>query len=497
MPAGIGVAALLAVTRHGAYVSPDGLAYLGTARNLARGHGYEAPPGSPAVGNFPPLFTLVLAVVAKLGPDPLTVVRVLNPILFGATILAVGLALRRATGSLPLALAAQLLVLAGVDFLGYHTTALSEPLFIFLAFTALAAMAAWIAAPSVELLTGAALLAGAASLTRYVGVAVIAAGAMGLVIAGKGRARRWRDPLAFTMIAAAPLVAWTAYLRAAEGHASNRTAVVHPPGWDYVAGGLGSAASWFAPDDFGRVAQGVAAAAIVLALVAVAWRCRKPAQAGDAPIRGAHLLALLFAFAYLAALAGDRWLFDITGRLDTRFLLPVHLAAIVLAAWALHATDLSRSHATRLAVSTVVGIQLVAGGLWVHDALTDRNVRPGGFTAPAWSRSRVIEEVRALPLTAPVYTNEVDALFLHTGRLAVPIPEKDAFLTGEPNMAYGAQLVAMADGLRGGGLLVYFTRAPARRAFLPTPGELGAALHLEEVDRDAVGVSYRLAPEGT
>ena len=139
LPAVAGAVAMLVVTRRGAYLSPDALSYVGTARELVDGNGYRAPPGSPPLGNFPPLYPLVLAAVGYLGLDPLTVARFLNPLLLGATVLVAGLLLHRLTGSLPLAVAGQLLLVSGVDLLAYHSSALSEPLFLLLTVLALAA----------------------------------------------------------------------------------------------------------------------------------------------------------------------------------------------------------------------------------------------------------------------------------------------------------------------------------------------------------------------
>ena len=74
------------VTRKGVYASPDSAFYVGTARNLLDGHGLTAPPGSPPLSHFPPLFSLVLAAVGWLtGLDPLDAAGVVNALLLGVT----------------------------------------------------------------------------------------------------------------------------------------------------------------------------------------------------------------------------------------------------------------------------------------------------------------------------------------------------------------------------------------------------------------------------
>ncbi|MFP5319549.1 MAG: phospholipid carrier-dependent glycosyltransferase [Acidimicrobiia bacterium] len=491
-------AVALVVTRRGAYLSPDGLAYVGTARGLVDGLGYTSPPGSPPVGNFPPLYSLVLAGVGAFGPDPLTAARFVNPVLFGLIVLVVGLVARRLTGSLALAFAAQVLVAAGVDFLAYATSALSEPLFLLLSMLALAAVGAFLARRRPAFLLAAALLAAAACLTRYVAVAAVAAGAAGLVLLSPGPRRAWRSGFAFAAVAVAPLLGWFSWVQSREGRATNREAVFHAPGADYVVDALRNASTWVATDWLSWPARGVVAAVVVAALAFFTRRAgganANPRPAPPPSRRPAALAALaaLAVAAYLGALVVDRFLFDVTGRLDDRFLLPVHAGAVVLGVWAVRGVDLARSHAVRLGLSAIVGLQVANGALWVWDAVDDPASRPGGFTAPAWTASEVIDQVRALPEGATVFTNQPDALWFHTGRAAASIPEERALLTGEENEDFEAELVAMADAMSRGGVLVYFTATPSRSVFLPTPAELERALPLQRAVADEVAVAYVL-----
>ncbi len=488
VPAAVGAIALLVVSRRGVYLSPDGLAYVGAARNLVDGHGLTPPPGAPPLGNFPPLYSLVLAAGGVFGPDPLTVARVLSPLLFGATIFVVGLMAFRLTRSVLLAAAAQLLVLSGGDFLAFHSAALSEPLFLLLTLLAVAAAAAVAERERLVVLAG--LCAAAAVLTRYVGLALVAAGTVVLLAVGDRR-RRWRTAIAFATVAILPVVAWLAWVRAVEGKATNRTAVVHAPDLAYFGRGLETASRWFLPEDLPAALRLAVAAAVIVLLVGVVV-----ARRGRFPEGSTRLPALLAAFsvAYLLALFADRLLFDVTGRLDSRFLVPLHAAAVLLGVWALTRAGLERSPVALAGVGALVVVQLVSGAAWVRDAATDAAVRPGGFTGPRWVHSRVIADVRVLAPSTAVYTNDVGALHFHTGRVARLVPEKEDKLTGRRNPAYDTELRAVASALRSGGVLVYFTAVPARQHALPTPAELADRLGLQETARDEVGRLYRLPP---
>ncbi|HYX44256.1 MAG TPA: phospholipid carrier-dependent glycosyltransferase, partial [Acidimicrobiales bacterium] len=298
VPALVGAATALLVSRRGVYLSPDGLAYVGAARNLVDGHGLTAPPGAPPLANFPPLYPLLLAAGGAFAADPLTVARFLNPVLFGATILVVGVIARRLTGSLPLALAAQLLVLSGKDFLAYHSAALSEPLFLLLALLAVAALARRRPDDRPGLLV-AALLAAAACLTRYVGLALVGAGAVGLVLLDRGP-RRWRAVVSFTAAALFPLVVWLLWVRA-ERQGTNRTAVFHAPGLSYAGRGVETASRWLLPDTAPRWAR-VTVLAVTVAALLVGLVLARRRGAGDDAVGGTMRLAAvlaLFSVAYL------------------------------------------------------------------------------------------------------------------------------------------------------------------------------------------------------
>jgi hypothetical protein len=481
-PAVVGAVVLLAVARRGVYVSPDGVDYLGTARNLVHGRGLRPPPGSPPPANFPPLFPLVLAAGALLGPDPLDVAAVVNPLLFGATILVVTLALRRLTGSTALATAGGVVTLVAADLLAYHTAALSEPLFVFSAVLALVVLARAIETRRLELLLGAAGLAGAAALTRYVGVAVVAAGAAGLIWAGRGRRGHGVvDAGSYLVVGLLPLAGWLLAVPALGTGGGHRHPALHPFGWRYLLGGLRAASRWVLP---GAVAPGprlAALAVVASALAAAAVTTRDRHRTRPLPV-----LVGLFAGFYLVALLVDRLLFDVTGRLDNRFLVPLHVAAVVLAVDVVARLPASGRRVAAGAAAVLVLPQLAAAISWLDRA-------PGGYAGPLWRRSAVMADVASLPHGVPVFTNAPDAVYFLTGRTARRIPEEAEFLSGRRRAAFGQELAAMAGELRAAdGRLAWFRAAPARRVFLPSEGELAHRLGLRPLRRDAVGTLYRV-----
>lgn len=455
-----GLVAVVAATAKGLYVSPDGVFYVGTARNWLDGRGFTPPAGLPPVEHFPPLFTVLLA---GLGLDPLDAARVVNAVAFAGIVLLAGLAVRARTGSVPAALVAAVLTVAAQDLLTYSASALSEPVFILLAVSALVALGAHLERPRPGLLAAAAVLAAAAFLTRYVGVALVVAGVGALLWR-----RRWLDTAIFAAVSCLPVAAWLAW-----AGSGDRSVVFHPFGWDYLGQAVRPFTRWLVPWPGPPVG-------LVIALGLVAAGAVVMARAGAR--RPLPVLLVAFSVAYLAVLVGYRTFTDATGRLDARFLSPLHVVAILLVVPALWRRAPLRPALALLAVAQVAGA--VA---WTAGGLTDDGISRRGYTAEAWERSSIV--ARLAESDEPVYSNGFDAVFLHTGRSTRPIPAEKDYLTGRANPRYAEELAAIRAG---GGLVAYFDALTFRRSFLPSRAELEAALPLEPILTDDVGTLYRL-----
>lgn len=493
-PAVAGMAALVAATDKGLYVSPDSVFYVGTARNLLDGVGFRPPPGLPALGHFPPLFTLVIAAVGRLGVDPLDAARVVNVAVLGATVFLVGMVLRSLTGSVAAAVVGAALTAAAVDVLTFSAAALSEPLFVLLALAGLVALAAHLDRPRPVLLLAAAGSVALAVLTRYVGVALVVTGVG--VLLWRGRDRSWHgvvDAATFGAVALAPALVWLAWAGRAAGvaGAGERTVAFHPFGAAYLAQAPRPLARWIIAWP-GPPAGPVLA--LVLAAAAVAFVRRRGGGAlGTVPSAPGSLPLVLgvFSASYLAVLVANRVLIDATGRLDARFLMPLHVVALLAVVPVVYRL---RSRRGVVIAAWALVLSQVAGGLvWAAEGLTDESIPRRGYTARAWRDSALVSLVATADPALPVYTNGFDVLFLLTGRAGRPIPAAKDYLTDRTNTRFPFELAAMgADLERTGGLLVYFDALTARRSFLPSRQELERALPLDVVATDAVGRIYRV-----
>ena len=473
LPAVIGTVALLVVTRKGVYASPDSAFYVGTARNLLDGHGFSAPPGSPPLSHFPPLFPLLLAGIGWVtGLDPLDVAGIVNPVLLGVTAVMVAVVVHRRSGSAGLGVAASAAVVVAVDLLVYFASALTEPLFVVLVLGAMVSLAAavdrggrgwWVAA-----------VAGTAGacLTRYVGVALVVA-EVGVLLAVGGVGRQaWRRAALVGGASVVPLVVWLAV--AGRG---NRPVVVHLFDAEYWVSGARSLSRWVLPPYVSWPVRGLATAVVVAALLVVAatvgGRSRRPPKPERPDVLG--LLLPAFAVTYLAVLVVDRVLLDASGRLDLRFLAVLHVVAVVgLLPWLdRHLTGRARpaAAATGLVLLTLHGVQ---GASWVTDGLTDTSVGRRGLTAAVWDDSPVLAAVAALPPDVTVYSNAPEAVFLLTGRAASPLPAHTDYLSDRRRPEYAAERAALAGRLATDQTAVVWLRPYAFRQRLIVPvAELG------------------------
>ena len=198
-----GAGLILYLTDIAPWAYSDSTAYLAVARNIAAGRGIvlqETNAGYALYTWHPPLYSLLLSLPIGLGVNALQAVRWLNAILFGLTIFLAGWTTQRFTRSFWLATGAAGLILASFDPLNAYSGVMSEGLFVFLAFLSLALLTLTISGSNKQnrLLIAAGVVAGMAILTRYTGLAVLAAGALATFLLIPGRVwQRLKQTLRF------------------------------------------------------------------------------------------------------------------------------------------------------------------------------------------------------------------------------------------------------------------------------------------------------------
>jgi hypothetical protein len=139
---------------------------------------------------------------------------------------------------------------------------------------------------------------------------------------------------------------------------------------------------------------------------------------------------------------------------DNRLLAPFFLAGVLLFVAALgrgwaQAPPLGRA-LIAVACLGIIGFQ---GWRWsgLLEVLPEDS---RGFASNAWRTSETLAYVRGLPQT-PIYSNEIQAIYFLTGRMATFIPTPLNPASGEPRTDYPLALARMRERLRlEGGALV-------------------------------------------
>jgi hypothetical protein len=492
-----GAPAVLMAARRGPGASSDSAHYVAAARSLAEGRGYTERDGFgryAPVTHWPPLYPAALALPALAGADPLWAAPALGSALFALTLLLIGrMVYRRTGGSLPAALFAALAALSVVDMFRIHVMVWSEPLYIPLALLALYALARHLDAPARRWLIVAALSAGAAFMTRYAGLALVAAGSLALLLWRSGAwRRRLMDGVLFGAGACLPMALWMGRNLAVGGTGANRAFSPRPVGAAQWLQGWHSLSAWLLPAGISHGLSYVAVAALIAGAatcaVLVARNRTDPArEQGPQPAPLARLLPLMLLLMAMHAcvLLGAMVLTSSPPDLGTRFLAPAFPAFLVVVVCAVHdQLRAARRPAAAVAVLALVCAVFVGTNLFYTARWARRSQLGGvGLLGPSWRASDLVARVAALPPGVPVYSNRGEAIYILTGRSVSRTPRAD-----DPEAAR-RDLDAMRRALREDGAVVAWFSGEERPYLLSEEG-LKAALFLRPILQAQDGTLY-------
>jgi len=200
---------LLLTSPHGAGITPDSVAYISAARNLAEGHGFLTYNGLHLVVQ-PPLYPIILAVIKKITLiDPQILAGYVNAVLFGFIVYLSGLLLLRYLNSFALIFLGTVSILISYALVQASLMALSEPLFIFLVLLFLYYFQTYQSKRNFVSLFLFSVSAAFACLTRYTGVIFILTGIICILLWGRNNIKEkfWHS-LIFMLITVLPIGVW-------------------------------------------------------------------------------------------------------------------------------------------------------------------------------------------------------------------------------------------------------------------------------------------------
>lgn len=409
-------------------LDPDAMSYLGAGASLAHGHGLRIPSAGWAsadttspLAHFPPGFSLAIAAGVAAGAGPVNAARFIEAAAAAVTVAVIVLTAASTAG--PIAgLAAGIILAVTPAIVIVHASVLSEPLFL-----ALMALFLWRSAQPRgtdaathtrrALILG--VIAAAAAMVRYAGLAFVAAAVLDALLAprieGEHPLARLRRAAMAGMIPVLTLALWTvSQSKPAEGATIRETGFyVHGIGGT-LAEGANTFARWLAPGVEPAAARWIAAALVFVAIVALV----KFAARAAAPAMQFFLRAATLAFCYAAVVGASRLVADADIPLDDRMVAPLFLLLAPTIGVAL-TTFWRVRRANEIIVLTTVGFALS----WVWGA-TDVSANwariyrddGGDFAAAEWRDSPALAWVASAPAGTPLYTNWPAAIWFHTGR---------------------------------------------------------------------------------
>lgn len=483
------------LTRPGLGLTPDSLTYLDTARQLLAGRGLQFTSWYGTLQpltHYPPAYPWLLAQLGRAAPSLEAGARWLQAILFAANIAAGGFLLAR---MLPTrrgwAWIGALALLAAPPMLEIHTMLWSEALFLTFNLLAALCLAAYLERPAWRALAAAALLAGMAGLTRFLGVVLMGAGFLLVLAAGGGAGKRVARALVFGATAALPVAVWTAYNLRVAGNATNRAVSLHWFSLLDLRTFADTLLVWLLPWRLARALSASTAGALLTLLLAGAlaaaglWagRSAEPRRRCWGVFWGAY------AAAYTAIILVSMAMLDAHVNPDSRTLCPLYVAGfylVALPAAGLLAACPARARRAVLLGLALYGVFFAARGatLAAHGA---RDAR--GYAARAWRKNTLLARLAADGTGRIIYSNSPDLVRYRTGCAAVGVPRRYNPNTRGPDPDAPAQLERMRDDLAAGrAVLAYFRRL--ERGWLMAERDLAERWPLRTAWEDADGVLY-------
>ena len=462
----IGIFLVLRSTPEGLGLSDDSIAYIAGARSLLAGRGYREAwlASNSPITHFPPGFSSALALIGLLGLDPFRGARFLNALLFGLSTGLIGTLGWRMTKSLVAGLVVAALFVLNGSLLQVYTTAMSEPLFIFLSL-----LAFWMFDLYFErdahwiwlVLCG--IFVGVAYLTRYAGLALLATFLVALFILHDSWRKRFVGIGIFLASVLPFIIGWTFRNFIVAGNATNRELIWHPITASNFNTTLYVISQFLIPVEDWRKqlyktpALFIALTALILLMVLV-WVGIKVWKYFVAPQQAPRQETIsfttgLYVFGYIASIIASMLLFDASTKFQLRILAPIFISLLVLlVAFGVWLWKKRRELAIVLALF-IIGVSIYNQNITVQELSKGGQ----GFASFVWYDSKAIAYLRTLPRAVIIYTNETGAVYLYTGRSTYSLPNRFDPVTAQVRSGYEQGVALMHQQiLQGQAVLALF-----------------------------------------
>jgi len=467
---GLGIALILHYTRLIPGVGGDSVQYVMGAKNILGGNGYARFSGEgltrPITG-FPPLYSIVLAGVGLTGIDLFEGARILNAFISGGSIFLVSLLIWSHTRSLWASVIGSAFILTSSSLVGIHGMVMTEPLYIFLMLLALYTLVRYLSSQNLYHLLFSAIAISLATMTRYVGLSLLAAGGLAiLLLSATHWKRRLLDCVILSAVTFAPLFLWLKRNTSIGGTAINRELVYHPMDLTLLRVFLSEILSWFAPHILGlsRPIRN-----ILVLILAIPWpilyyvqelrSILKDKSRSQKPFWSLPWVLALNIISYIAVLIVNSTLLDAGTTLTapSRYLAPVFVAAVMIYVIAVYRLleRWSGSLVPRIGASLIALVLLGLYSAQIVDLVRDP-ILVGGYFEYKYKRAEAVEEFEKLDPEAPIISNNPELVYVMAKRTAYMWPIAFDHYKLEEREDYQEQIEATREKLLRGGVLIVF-----------------------------------------
>ena len=412
-------------TPYGVGLVSDSVNYINGARSIAEGNGYYRKGGAgelKAITNFPPLYSICLSVPLYFGMSWQLAVWWVSLIFFALNTVLIVRLVWLASGSRWAGLLGGALLLSMRPYLYYQFYAMSEPVYYFCTFLAFICMLRGYRSGKFLWWLGCGLACGGAFLARYIGIVSLCAIFGAIVVFCRGKRGR---ALGGLFCGALPLIAaWLVRNALATGNASNRQILSHWVTMNDIRHGVVILWRWAFPARYGNLetptawmvwgTAGVFALMIIFCIVLMIIAGRR--QKAFSPAVVSVWTWLLFIVGYNLFVILTISLFDASVNIEERILFPAFMIFFlippVLFGWMLTRRDY-------LAAILPFAVTVAFTVIFILDTiphLDDMAERGYGWGWEGWNTSPAMQIIHELPEDKILYSNQIEAVNLWTGR---------------------------------------------------------------------------------
>ena len=466
----LGVILALYVSRFGLGTTGDSVRYLMGAQNILAGEGFgrSAADGTVRpITMFAPFFSTAISGLGLIG-SILEGARFLQALLFGANIFLVGRLIYRHTTSLWASLTGAVIILVSESVVLFHAWLMPEALYIFLILLTIYFLTSYLETRRIYSLILMAIFAGLATLTRYVGISLVALIFISILLM---RSDSWKKRLTNILIVAVlslgPASLWIARNFVVAGDAVNRAIRFHPIPAELIRAYRAEISFWFVPEQLGlrhsirrflMMLLGFVPPAAYIILELRGTFLKRDARRG--PFWTLPWVLMAYAVLYVATFVLNLTFLDALLDFNTvaRYLTPIYVIGVIFFVIVFHglAVRAQKSWALRAGIA-VIGISLIA--LYAQNSLSIvmDPIPSLGYTGLKLERQETVERLESINRSAAIISNDPELVFMLSDRTAYMAPIRYDANIGEEREDFDEQIEATRRKLNEGGILVLFT----------------------------------------